>query len=201
MRVKSEDFHFAVQTPPEIMIQLMILHTTWFGALMVQSQPLKAYLHRMTLAKGRMYDDLDSQQHIEQFIADYNVDVLEVAKPLAEYRTLNEFFYRKHRPGARPVHEQRCAAVLRCCTACCTDGDLHVACPAVHKASSNVLRAIGRLNRLLAVQEHSSSCAAVRLSPDGLRQSHACPASLDQGPQLLTAEAAGAIVRPQLAWL
>lgn len=95
------------------MIQLVVLHTTWLGSLIVASHPLRAYLEGYTVAKGRKYDDkARAQAHIAQFISDYAVDLDTVPKPLSQYSTLNEFFTREHKPGARPVCEPTCAFAL-----------------------------------------------------------------------------------------
>ena len=90
------------------MLQLAVLHKTWFGALIVNSGALRGYLTQLTLGKGRAYDDPDSAKHILKFIADYNIDMSTVPEPVGAYPTLNAFFSRTHRPGSRPVEQAGC---------------------------------------------------------------------------------------------
>lgn len=44
-----------------------------------------------------------SRLKVRSFIEDFGVDVSEFADPPETYRTFNEFFYRKLKPGARPL--------------------------------------------------------------------------------------------------
>lgn len=44
-----------------------------------------------------------SQARVAPFIQDYAVDVSEFAEAQSDYRTFNEFFYRKLKPSARPI--------------------------------------------------------------------------------------------------
>jgi hypothetical protein len=102
-----------MQTPDSIMLQLAILHKTWLGALIVRTPLLRAYLKNYTFSKGKRYDNPNSKAEIMKFIEEYDVDMDEVAKPIETYRTLNEFFYRAHRPGARPVLHPECVSALQ----------------------------------------------------------------------------------------
>ena len=40
------------------------------------------------------------------------MDTSGIERPASEYSTLNEFFARRLRPGARPIHRPRCALLL-----------------------------------------------------------------------------------------
>ncbi len=44
-----------------------------------------------------------SRSRVDRFIRDYGLDAAEFADPPASFRTFNEFFYRRLKPGARPV--------------------------------------------------------------------------------------------------
>ncbi|SKB01263.1 phosphatidylserine decarboxylase [Prosthecobacter debontii] len=52
---------------------------------------------------GQRMDDLDSAAKIRPFLETYGVDTSEFAEPVESYRTFNEFFYRRLKPGARPI--------------------------------------------------------------------------------------------------
>ena len=52
---------------------------------------------------GRLKDRRGSRKEIEAFARSVGIDPDEAEKPLAEYRTLNEFFARRLKPGTRPI--------------------------------------------------------------------------------------------------
>ena len=52
---------------------------------------------------GRRMDTVKSSFRIRPFIEQYGLDEGEFAEPVDEYNSFNEFFYRKLKPGARPV--------------------------------------------------------------------------------------------------
>ncbi len=52
---------------------------------------------------GRRMDHPRSRQKIAPFIESYQLDASEFAEPCDAFRTFNEFFYRKLKPGARPI--------------------------------------------------------------------------------------------------
>ena len=59
-----------------------------------------------------MFGGTDSTQHILPFIEKYNVDVDEFAKSPFEFKTFNEFFYRRLKPEARPIAPGERVAVM-----------------------------------------------------------------------------------------
>ena len=58
---------------------------------------------RMTEMMGRKYDHESSKGHIGAFVAYYAIDMAEFEKPIDAYATFNDFFYRRLRPGRRPI--------------------------------------------------------------------------------------------------
>lgn len=62
------------------------------------------YGWRMSSAKSR--------GKIPHFIKSYNVDESEFADKSATYQTFNDFFYRKLKPGARPIHPDKDSAIF-----------------------------------------------------------------------------------------
>lgn len=57
----------------------------------------------MTLAQGRKYDSPESIKEISSFAAFHKLNLDEVLEPLDSFSCFNEFFYRKLKPGSRPV--------------------------------------------------------------------------------------------------
>jgi phosphatidylserine decarboxylase len=61
---------------------------------------------------GRRMDRPASARRIAPFIAQFGLDPAEFADPPASFRTFNEFFFRRLRPGARPLHPDPRAIVF-----------------------------------------------------------------------------------------
>ncbi len=53
---------------------------------------------------GWRMDAPASKARVLPFIAHYGLDTTEFAEPVENYRTFNEFFYRRLKPAARPIH-------------------------------------------------------------------------------------------------
>ncbi|GGA35749.1 archaetidylserine decarboxylase [Paenibacillus physcomitrellae] len=60
---------------------------------------------------GRFSRSAASRPLIPFFAKMYNIPLHEAEKQLADYRTLNEFFTRRLKPGMRPIHEEAGALV------------------------------------------------------------------------------------------
>lgn len=63
-------------------------------------------------AYGRWQDTRRSARRIRPFIEKYNVDASEFLSPVESFRSFNEFFYRKLKPEARPIHPGDDVAVM-----------------------------------------------------------------------------------------
>lgn len=61
---------------------------------------------------GRRMDAPASRAKVEPFISTYQVNAEEFADAPQSYRTFNEFFYRKLKPGARPIDPDPNSAVF-----------------------------------------------------------------------------------------
>jgi len=58
----------------------------------------------LTMKQGRKYEDPKSVHDIAHFVEMYNLNMDEILAPsVDEYKTFNEFFYRKLKPSARPI--------------------------------------------------------------------------------------------------
>lgn len=68
---------------------------------------VRRMLESMTIKQGQKYDSPSSVSEILPFIRFHNLDLNEVLEPLSSFRTFNEFFYRKLKPGARPIPSDR----------------------------------------------------------------------------------------------
>lgn len=68
----------------------------------VQKHSFQRLLRKYTLRQGIKYNSPSSASYIKPFIKFHSLDMSDVAKPIESFKTFNEFFYRKLRPGARP---------------------------------------------------------------------------------------------------
>ena len=56
------------------------------------------------MQQGRIYDSPESVKNIPSFIETYSIALDELLEPdPTKYATMNDFFYRRLKPGARPV--------------------------------------------------------------------------------------------------
>lgn len=61
------------------------------------------FMTNLSKKQGIKYDDPASVKEIPAFVKLHSLDVNEVEKPIDEYKTFNEFFARKLKPGVRPI--------------------------------------------------------------------------------------------------
>jgi phosphatidylserine decarboxylase precursor len=73
--------------------------TRWLLRMMTELSSRK-FISRMT---GRFAKSSFSRRMIPRFAAIYNIPVEEAEKEIGEYRSLNDFFTRRLKPGRRPV--------------------------------------------------------------------------------------------------
>jgi phosphatidylserine decarboxylase len=65
----------------------------------------KRLLKSLSVKQGIKYNSPESAIDIPAFIAFHALDVTEILRPLEDFKTFNEFFYRQLKPTARPVSE------------------------------------------------------------------------------------------------
>lgn len=63
---------------------------------------VRKLLKSLSIKQGKKYDDPASREEIPGFIKFHNLNMNEVLRPVEEFRSFNEFFYRALKPGARP---------------------------------------------------------------------------------------------------
>ncbi|CEH14206.1 Phosphatidylserine decarboxylase [Ceraceosorus bombacis] len=75
------------------------------GKSRMEGARVRRMLHNMSVKQGAKFDDPASAREIPSFIAFHNLKMDEVLEPLENFKTFNQFFYRKLKPDARPVEE------------------------------------------------------------------------------------------------
>lgn len=68
----------------------------------IQSKTAQKILANMSHKQGRRFDNPLSTKEIPAFIKFHQLDMSEVLEPTENFKTFNDFFYRKLKPGARP---------------------------------------------------------------------------------------------------
>lgn len=64
--------------------------------------PVRKLLRSLSFKQGRKYDDPASASQINGFVNFHQLDMSEVLRPMNEFKTFNEFFYRQLKSDARP---------------------------------------------------------------------------------------------------
>lgn len=80
-------------------------------------------LKTVSVRQGKVYDDESNPQavleHIQSFISTYSINLDELLQPdPSQYPNFNAFFFRKLKPGARPIAEPENASVISSCADC-----------------------------------------------------------------------------------
>ncbi len=138
----------------------------------VKSRKFKNLLRKQTIKQGRKFDAPSSVRYIPSFIRFHSLDMSECLK--TEYKTFNEFFYRKLKPGSREPESQNPGILL-------SPADCRATVfPTVHKAQEIWIK--GRqftLRKLLSgcpqqsqFTENLSSIAIFRLAPQDYHRFH-----------------------------
>lgn len=89
---------------PHLILAMRQIYQSRVGLVMMRTGALNT-LELMSKDQGRHMDSPESVKTIQSFLKEFggDVDVSEAAEPVESYKTFNEFFYRKLKPGARPI--------------------------------------------------------------------------------------------------
>jgi phosphatidylserine decarboxylase len=93
--------------PAYIQIALRAMFNSRLGRLASRSSRAVKIMHDMSVRQGAKYDNPASVSELPAFIELHNIDLTEVEKDLDDYKTFNEFFYRRLKPGARPIADAK----------------------------------------------------------------------------------------------
>lgn len=87
--------------PVYIKSTLRVLYRTFAGRKTASSNRIRKTMASLTKSQGIKMDDPASAKNILSFINTHQLIVEEVERPLDEFKSFNEFFYRTLKPGAR----------------------------------------------------------------------------------------------------
>ncbi|KAK4330679.1 putative Phosphatidylserine decarboxylase proenzyme 2 (putative) [Rhodotorula toruloides] len=87
---------------------------------LANTREVERMMKRWSIKEGRKFDDpRKALSRIEAFVRAYDIDCFELLEPdLRNYPTLNSFFYRRLRPGTRPIASPRDATVISSAADC-----------------------------------------------------------------------------------
>lgn len=99
------------------------MHLLFYGKEQVKllegNKFVEDVLREQSVHEGKIYDSPESVKNIPSFIKMYNIQLDELLEPdIHKYHTFNEFFYRRLKPGARPVENSDNPRGF-CCAADC----------------------------------------------------------------------------------
>lgn len=133
---------------------------------------------------GRRMDHPASRRKIAPFIVQYGLDPAEFADPPESFRSFNEFFFRRLKPGVRPLHPDPRAVLFP------ADGR-HLAVPDVDRAAGFFVKGqrfdLRRLlaDDTLAAQFAGGAAVLSRLCPVDYHRFHFPVAGIAPLPRLL----------------
>lgn len=76
------------------------VYGTTLGQVSLHVLVKRAFFSRLL---GAMKNSPRSAAELPGFVKEYNINLEEVERPLEEYKCFNDFFFRKLKPGARPI--------------------------------------------------------------------------------------------------
>ncbi|KAH9828557.1 phosphatidylserine decarboxylase-domain-containing protein, partial [Rhodofomes roseus] len=83
------------------------MHLLFYGGeqrKILHNKSIESILEELSVRQGRIYDSPESVKSIPSFIETYTIALDELLEPdPTKYPTMNEFFYRRLKPAARPV--------------------------------------------------------------------------------------------------
>ncbi|OIR59020.1 MAG: phosphatidylserine decarboxylase [Amphiamblys sp. WSBS2006] len=99
-------------TPRSVQLSLLWMYNGVLSMRPVNFKMVVGLCERFTQQAGRRYDSPGSSSYVPGFIEYYKIDTDEILLPLSEFRTFNEFFYRKLKDGSRQAEDTSPNAVL-----------------------------------------------------------------------------------------
>jgi len=82
------------------------MHLLFYGheqVELLETKKIEGILREQSIKQGKQFDNPESAESIEHFVKTYSLQLDELLQPdLSQYKTFNEFFYRKLKEDARP---------------------------------------------------------------------------------------------------
>eukprot|EP00899_Mesostigma_viride_P007775 jgi/Mesvir1/1699/Mv21158-RA.3 len=91
---------------PNINFAMRALYQSMVGSGVLTLEKSLDLLKKASEDHGKAYDDPSSKKKIVPFIKTFNLSPADWEHPVDHFGTFNEFFYRKLKPGARPIADE-----------------------------------------------------------------------------------------------
>ncbi|CDK29517.1 unnamed protein product [Kuraishia capsulata CBS 1993] len=138
---------------------------------------VRRLLKNLSIKQGIKYDDPHSVNQISSFIKFHNLDMSQCLMAADEFKTFNEFFYRKLKPGARPLEGENNPGIVTSCADCrfCAFDTITSATSVWVKGRDFTIKKLfgGHYQDLVGSYENGSMCV-FRLAPQDYHRFH-CP--------------------------
>ncbi|RKP22924.1 phosphatidylserine decarboxylase-domain-containing protein, partial [Syncephalis pseudoplumigaleata] len=159
--------------PTYIRMGIRMLYQSIGSKTTVESKSIRNLFASLSIKQGKKFTNPASVRDIAPFIEFHQLSVDEIADPLDSFANFNEFFYRKLKPGARPIagRGDPCVAV--------SPADARILCfPTVTQATQLWIKGdLFTLPRLLddpelAASYEGGSLCIFRLAPQDYHRFH-----------------------------
>ncbi|KAJ7577445.1 phosphatidylserine decarboxylase-domain-containing protein [Mycena floridula] len=94
------------------------MHLLFYGReqqKLVENDYIEGVLRAQSIKQGKIYDAAVSVASIPAFVTTYSINLEELLLPdISSYKTFNEFFYRKLKPGARTIEQADIVSAADC---------------------------------------------------------------------------------------
>ena len=165
------------EIPSYIKSGMELLYRSRGGRLVNSLARTQRTLKQLTVKHGKKMDSTKSASGIPVFVHTHHLNLSEVEKPVSEYSTFNNFFYRKLKPGVRsceaPDDDNVCVSAADCRLMCLDSVDeaKRVWIKGRHFSISEMLGAADKDGKLSA-QFNGGSMAIFRLAPQDYHRWH-----------------------------
>ncbi|KAG0287525.1 hypothetical protein BGZ98_004611, partial [Dissophora globulifera] len=159
-------------------IGMHLLFAGMFDNKLLQTHKIHHLFSVESVNQGKHFDAPESVAQIDHFIKTYKLDLSELLLPdLKDYKSFNEFFYRKLRPDARPIHEPTDPNIIVSSADCrlCVFESITAATTMWIKGKHFSVETLIQ-DKELAAQFEGGSIALFRLAPQDYHRFHS-PAS------------------------
>ncbi|SMN21451.1 similar to Saccharomyces cerevisiae YGR170W PSD2 Phosphatidylserine decarboxylase of the Golgi and vacuolar membranes, converts phosphatidylserine to phosphatidylethanolamine [Maudiozyma saulgeensis] len=136
-----------------------------------ETKKFKNLLKNMSIRQGKKFDDPASVKQIEPFIKFHSLDVSQCLD--TDYKTFNEFFFRKLKPGSRTIEGEDSQVMVSCADSRCTVFDTIAKSKEIWiKGSKFSIDKLTGDYKLDKCNEKNTSIAIFRLAPQDYHRFH-----------------------------
>lgn len=105
LKIKDRETGLIVEeaVPMYVKVALKVLFGSTISRAMSTTGSSKGIMEKLSIKQGKKFDNPKSAEEIPGFVQLHNLNLEEVLKPLADFKTFNEFFARELKPNCRPI--------------------------------------------------------------------------------------------------